>query len=243
MPETLLGGNQPNVGGVVGPGSTEEELMSRAAIQDDGLAFDALTKRWTPILMRYFYPRKTPKKQDASDMTQEALLRIWRYRTSWIEWSQSGGTFPPWMYTIAHRVFLNWNEAVQKDPIDVAAKDASNLNAEDPIDPLRWVAQPGPSLAEWAECTEFWEAIRACVDALDAEVQKILGLWIWEEASHTEIRDRLWPNRSDGAARRYVNRRGGAALGSLRRCLQRKGFDIPNHEASRLDPPSHGGNR
>jgi DNA-directed RNA polymerase specialized sigma24 family protein len=243
MSEALVGGGKPEIGSVAGPGVAEPELMQRAALLDDGAAFDALTERWTPLLMRYFYPRKTRIQQDAADMTQEVLFRAWRYRASWIDWCEAGGTFSPWIYKIALRVFLSWVKKNQGDPVSVAANDPANLGKEDAIDPLKSVAQPGPSVAEWAECAESWQAIRACVESLEPEVQDILWMWIWEEATHEEIRDRLWPARSLGAARRYVNRRGGAALDHLRRCLQRKGIAIPCHQSGRWDPLQRGGNR
>jgi DNA-directed RNA polymerase specialized sigma24 family protein len=242
MPETLSRGGDSDSGSGVGLGPADEELMDRAAMQNDGPAFDSITERWTPRLMRYFFPRKTKKKHDAADMTQEALFRAWRYRASWIGWSESGRAFAPWMYTIALHVFLAWAEGLRTDPVEVAAGDAANRKEGDSAEPLESVAQSGPTVAEWAECAEFWDAILACIGGLDPEVQSILWLWIWEEATHAEIRDRLWPRKTLTAARRYVNRRGGAALGSLQRCLRRKGFEVSDLAADHLDPAAAGGN-
>ncbi len=242
MPETLSRGGNSDGGSGVGLPPTDEELMDRAAMQNDAPAFDTLTERWTPRLMRYFFPRKTKKNHDAADMTQEALFRAWRYRASWIRWSTSGRAFAPWMYTIALNVFLAWAGDLRTDPLDVAENDAANQKEGETAEPLASIAQSGPTTAEWAECAEFWDAISACVHALHPEVQCILWLWIWEEATHEEIRDRLWPRKTLQAARRYVNRHGRDALGSLQRCLRRKGFEVPDLAADPLDPAAAGGN-
>jgi len=73
----------------------DEELMSRAA-RGDEQAFVLIVRRYKDELTN-FAERFLGDRDDAEDVVQEAFVRVWRSRESFV----AGGRFSTWLYTIA----------------------------------------------------------------------------------------------------------------------------------------------
>lgn len=80
---------------------TDEQLMQRMAV-DDCRAFDALLLRHqTPVY--HFIRHMVPDPEQAEDLTQECLLRVWQARRSYLPTA----AFRTWLFTIARRLALD----------------------------------------------------------------------------------------------------------------------------------------
>lgn len=82
---------------------TDEQLMERVSTNDDDRAFDELYHRHARRVMGFFCRQMNHNEERASDMMQDAFLRVWTARQRW-----TGETeFLPWMFTIAYNICKN----------------------------------------------------------------------------------------------------------------------------------------
>jgi RNA polymerase sigma-70 factor (ECF subfamily) len=82
--------------------SAELSMLMKRYCEGDRRAFDSLYKLVAPKLLRYLV-RLCGDLSTAEDLLQLSFLKIHKARSSYIEGAQP----LPWMYTIAHRTFLD----------------------------------------------------------------------------------------------------------------------------------------
>ena len=78
---------------------TDEELMRRVGDKDDDKAYDELYHRHARRLMGFFFRQMNGDEALASDLTQDAFLRVWTARDRF-----SGTAFRTWLLTIAYNL-------------------------------------------------------------------------------------------------------------------------------------------
>lgn len=76
-----------------------DEALADQACAGSVAAFEVLVRRYEGRLIA-FLGRRTGRPQDARDLAQDAFVRAWERRGTYI----SGRRFAPWMFTIAARV-------------------------------------------------------------------------------------------------------------------------------------------
>ncbi len=77
-------------------------MLMKRYCEGDRLAFNALYEKTAPQLLRYLV-RLSGDRATAEDLLQLSYLKVHKARASYIE----GAKPLPWMYTIAHRTFLD----------------------------------------------------------------------------------------------------------------------------------------
>lgn len=80
----------------------DEQLMQRVATKDDDRAFDELYHRHARRLMGFFLRQMNRDEALASDLTQDAFMRVWSARMDF-----AGGSFSTWLYSIAYNLCKN----------------------------------------------------------------------------------------------------------------------------------------
>lgn len=81
---------------------TDEQLMQRVSEAGDDKAYSELYRRHSRRLMGFFYRQMGKDEALASDLTQDAFMRVWSHRQSY-----GGTTFLPWLFTIAYNLCRN----------------------------------------------------------------------------------------------------------------------------------------
>ncbi len=77
-------------------------MLMKRYCEGDRRAFEELYAATAPALLRYLV-RLSGQLSTAEDLLQQSFLKLHRARASYIE----GAAPLPWMYTIAHRTFLD----------------------------------------------------------------------------------------------------------------------------------------
>ncbi len=152
-----------------------DETIAAQVQQGDAQAFGALVSRYEPKLLRY--ARKYLfGREDAEDLVQEVFLKAYRNMQSF----DAARRFSPWIYRIAHNVFIN--ALKQKSRIPFFSLDLDTLF-------------PHPRAKETADGDlqreELKTMLDACLGAMDAKYREILVLSYFEELSYQEIADVL----------------------------------------------------
>jgi RNA polymerase sigma-70 factor, ECF subfamily len=80
--------------------------------------------------VRSFVRRRVKHPQDAEDITQETLLRLYRN----VEELRDIGAFDGWMYRIARNAIADHHRAGSRRPLPVDTTDTDVIDTEDPVD-------------------------------------------------------------------------------------------------------------
>lgn len=149
------------------------ELLLRVAGAADREAFNALFAFFAPRIKGYLMRIGSPADL-AEDLAQEAMLKVWRKAKLFDPAKASAAT---WIFTIARNLRI--------DAARRAAKPA--LDAEDPA----FTPEEEPRADEAMERQGRDENIRAAFKALPAAQYEVVRLHFIEDATHTEIAERL----------------------------------------------------
>jgi RNA polymerase sigma-70 factor (ECF subfamily) len=146
----------------------DEELMARFYSGDDS-AFEALYRRWFKRLHRRLqerYGRVGP--EDAEDVAQQVLVRVFLTRGRDSAYEPSRGAFQPWLFMIARNVatdVLSRRARRQAGALGILAR------GEDERD----LAIPDPGQREPVEALEAMEVagiVEQCVGRLDNDTER-----------------------------------------------------------------------
>jgi RNA polymerase sigma-70 factor (ECF subfamily) len=147
------------------PAATDEELMARVAERDRD-AFTRLLDRHLAPLQR-FLQRLTGNAADADELSQEAMLRIWRHAH---RWQPNRVKFSTWLYRIARNLAIDRHRR-QRDG--------------DP-DALEALADDGPDAFARLDAERRAEATRRAVAALPERQRSALVLCHFDGFSNQE---------------------------------------------------------
>jgi RNA polymerase sigma-70 factor, ECF subfamily len=144
--------------------ATDEELMLRVASGDE-LAFRRLSERYAAksfALAR----RIVTNDDDAEEIVQEALLRVWTAAARW----RHEAAFPTWFYRIIVNLCLNRRRQKTFAPLEASG---------DPVD-------PSASAIEQLERTQSDKIIAQSIAGLPERQKTVLILTYYEELSNAD---------------------------------------------------------
>jgi RNA polymerase sigma-70 factor (ECF subfamily) len=137
-------------------------------------SFERLVGR-VQVPLVHFLIRRTRCPADAEDLAQDALVRAYRNLASYSpKWR-----FRTWLFTIAHRLSINWAQRSRRERKDPAVLEAAASNGPEPSELL--VAEEGrrslwDAAARWLEKDEVSALWLHYVEELStAEVARVLG--------------------------------------------------------------------
>lgn len=160
MPEPAEGFDDPDAA-----------LLARFATGDQSAA-RALTDRLLPLALRQAW-RMLGDEQEAEDVAQEAMLRLWRQAAGWRTGEARVST---WLYRVTHNLCID------------------RIRRRRPGPPLEDVAEPAdPALSVLARLAddERARALAAAIGALPDRQRRALVLRHFEELGNPEIAEAL----------------------------------------------------
>lgn len=153
---------------------TDEEV-ARQVQAGDSEAFGVLVDRYEPKLLRYAH-RFLFGRDDAQDVVQEAFLKAYAN----IQGFDTKRTFSPWIYRVAHNVFVT--ALGQRQAATVPLPEGDTL----------W---PQPVASETADSETERRLLREMLDAslatLDAKYREPLVLHYFEDMDYESISEIL----------------------------------------------------
>lgn len=154
--------------------SASDEQLAIEAQGGSLVSFERLVERLQVALV-HFLMRRTRCHADAEDLAQEAFVRAYRslarYSPQW--------RFRTWLFTIAHRLSINFAGRARRERHSPEALDAATSGGPGPIDRLA-AEEQRRTLWEIAACQLSQEEVTALwlhyVEALStAEIAAVLG--------------------------------------------------------------------
>ncbi len=149
---------------------SDDALMAQVAARDPS-ALRLLADRHAEIAWRIAY-RMLGDRQEAEDVAQEALLRLWQYADRW----QSGGTgVAAWLTRVATNACLDRirrRRFVGEDAIPERADESPLADAE-------------------IEADETQQAVAGCIEALPERQRAAIVLTYYEERQNRMAADIL----------------------------------------------------
>jgi RNA polymerase sigma-70 factor (ECF subfamily) len=165
------------------PFPSDSELMAAVGAGDIS-RLDELFERHHASVYR-FLRRSNCNSALAQDLTQEAFLRVLRYRSSF----RSGNAFKPWLFTIARNVLLNHCGSLNAEP---------RSDAEYPETP-----DPGASPERTLEAKTELSRVASALARLSLDQRHALLLARFHDLSYRQIGEILGCTEAAVKARIY----------------------------------------
>jgi len=144
-------------------------LVERIAAQGDRQAFAELFRHFAPRVKSYLI-RLGAAAPLAEELTQEAMIMVWRKAASF---DRSQSSVATWLFTIARNKRIDAIRRERRPEID-------------PSDPLL-VPDPEPPPDVAIDANQRDTRLRAAIAALPAEQADLLRLAFYEDKSHGDI--------------------------------------------------------
>lgn len=187
-----------------------EELLIKRAKKGDSKAFSALLNEHLSMIYNIAY-RMTGNPDDASDMTQEVMIKIFKNLDSFNQKSK----FSTWVYRVATNTCLDELKKIRR-------KQTLSLDAEYETDDGSVSFEQedlSPSPDEQAETNELKDIVARAITRLGEEHRVVIVLRDIKGLSYVEIAEIL--NCSDGTVKSRLSR----ARARLKEILE-KDFNI-----------------
>lgn len=161
-------------------------LMLRVR-DDDAAAFEELMRRYQNRLVRLM-EHIGPRRDQAEDLAQETLLRVFRARKSY----QPGAKFSTWLYTIAGNVARN-AARTQGRRRELSEVDSPGSQSGSQATVLEGIAleRSGLMPARQLEGAERAELVRQAIQSLGQRQRMALMLSKFEGMSYVEIAETM----------------------------------------------------
>lgn len=151
---------------------TDAELIARAVIDDDRVAFGQLVQRHQSAVRHFLRHLTRGDASLADDLAQETFVQAWRSLARF----HGGSAFSTWLLGIAHN---HWRNAHRR----------SRSHA-----PLDESGAHEPSVPATTAQSDLQHDLTAALDRLDPDERLALHLGYQQGLSHTEIAELLdWP--------------------------------------------------
>ncbi len=141
-------------------------------------ALNRIMDRWSAPLYAFVY-RNVQNREEASDIVQEAFVRVYRNRDRY----RPGGRFSTWLFSIAVNLCRNRARWHRRHPtVSLEGEEGGAL----PVRPKVWESDsvtPDAAL----EQNETIQAVRHAVGRLPHDLRTALILSQYQELSHQEI--------------------------------------------------------
>jgi len=175
---------------------TEIDALARQSQRGSLDAFQQLARKLTPVLIRFFRRRGSPRSED---LTQNTWLRVVENLSRY----DSARSFTTWLFTIAYRL---WVDEVRRGGSVHLIPQLHDL-------PERTDGRYGEDVLE-----ELTAKLRDCIGQLPGDERTIIRLRYWEDLGLDEIALRM--GRDYGSIKGKAFR----AAEKLRKCMQNKGI-------------------
>ncbi len=153
---------------------TDEQLVGLYLKDQDGLVFEELVKRYLPLLFS-FTKRYTGNDNNASDITQETFVKVWKNIKSF----DQSKSFKTWIFTIAKRTAIDWLRKKNELPFSSLEKEQNNF-----VDSL---ADESMSFFEKLLLQEKSKELVFAVSELPKEYSTVIGFHLNNDLSFSEI--------------------------------------------------------
>ncbi len=172
--------------GVMGLELTDERLVELFQ-QGDAQAFDMLVERYEQKVFNMAF-RLTGNQQDACDLAQEALLKVYRYLAQF----RSQSTFSTWLYRIVTNTFYDEMRKKKRRPSIAVSLDETIETADGEI--TRELASDDPGPEEVSLQLELQELVQQALRRLPEDYRVVLVLRDLQDHSYEEIAEILCLN-------------------------------------------------
>jgi len=174
--------------------SDEAEIIRRCK-QGDLSAFNELVKRYEKLVYNFAY-RLTNNYDDANDIAQEALIRVF----SAIKSFRGDASFTTWIYRITTNVFLDERKRARAHPH--TSLDEHVELEESSI--VRQIEDPAPQPLAQIEEKEVGNILNNAVSSLPEYQRTMVVLYHTEQKSYEEIAEIM--NLPIGTVKSRLNR-------------------------------------
>lgn len=131
-------------------------------------AFDTLVRPHLQPLYRLAY-RLTRSREDAEDLLQELLLKLYPRRHELVEVER----LRPWLARVMYRIFIDNHRRSSRSPIHLAVDHGANENDVDPVDNI---ASTGGDPEQETEQTVLTRHLLKVIERLNEDHRHVLAL-------------------------------------------------------------------
>lgn len=199
----------------------DELKCIKKAANGDTDAFETLVVRYQGQVYNLCL-RMTGSSDDASDMTQEAFLKVWRHLDSF----HFDSSFSTWLYRLASNCCLDFLRSQKRHPTV-----SLTVENDDEEEQILDVTDTAPTPEEHAISVEEKEQLRLAMLQLDEEQRQILTLRVVNDLSYTEIAEIL--DVKEGTVKSRLSR--------ARENLRKKLLEIGNNSSPSTSKKQRGG--
>jgi RNA polymerase sigma-70 factor (ECF subfamily) len=170
--------------------SGEQKLVERC-LQGDDAAWEAVVISQGKKIFNLSY-RYTNRKEEAEDLTQEILIRVYQNLKSY---RSEAGSFQSWVLRVARNLIIDRYRKSRRFPETSGAEELETMNlADNKI--------PNPQRA--AEMEEASQFLQGGLQSLSPELKEAIILRDLEGMAYSEIADVL--NVPEGTVKSRINR-------------------------------------
>lgn len=111
--------------------SVEDSVLIAKVADGDSVAFEKLAARYTNMLFSVAY-RMFPQQNDAEDIVQEALIKVWNKAGLWDK--TKGASVSTWMYRLTYNTCIDHKRREKKGHVElidnIVADDEKSASAK-----------------------------------------------------------------------------------------------------------------
>lgn len=158
---------------------SDEQLVGKYLGEKDERVLEFLIKRYLPLIYG-FVRRYTGNEDDASDITQEVFVKVWRN----LKLFDQSRSFRTWIFTIAKRTAIDWLKKKRTVPFSAFQNGETNIFLES-------LADKSPSLIEQISVKENSKALAFALTQLPSHYNSVIKLRLNDDLSFREIARQL----------------------------------------------------
>jgi RNA polymerase sigma-70 factor, ECF subfamily len=170
--------------------SGDLKLVERC-LQGDDAAWEMLVSSYGKRIYNLGY-RYTNRKDDAEDLTQEILIRVYQNLKSY---RSEAGSFQNWILRVARNLVIDHYRQMRRNPQTGGSEELETMNIKD-------VKIPTPQRA--AEQSEAAQFLQKGLQALSPELKEAIILRDLEGMAYNEMAELL--NVPEGTVKSRINR-------------------------------------
>lgn len=156
---------------------TDEQLVGQYLKNKDDLALEELIRWYLPLIFG-FVKRYTGNQDNASDITQETFVKVWKNIKSF----DQSKNFRTWIFTIAKRTAIDELKKKKALPLSVIDKEGSILES---------LADESPSILARLSLEDDSQELVFAMAKLPPNYSSVIRLYHYQELNFREISETL----------------------------------------------------